>query len=56
MAYKILDMNYVKSHVHQYWDSKMFTQPQIIEMVMKWTSYYIDDRLKIVEYVKTLQN
>jgi hypothetical protein len=54
MAYKVLDMQYAKVSVHQYWDSKMFTQEKMIEIVMKWTAYYIDDRLKIVEYVKTL--
>lgn len=54
MGYKALDMEYVKSHIHQYWDSKFFNTQQMIDMVMKWTAYYIDDRLKIVEYVKKL--
>jgi hypothetical protein len=54
MPYKVLDIKDAKITVHLYWDSKFFTQKQMIDIVMRWTAYYIDDRLAIVEYVKTL--
>lgn len=53
--YKVFDFHYCKKTIDMYYTSRYITKKDLKKIVMSWIVYYIDDRKKLVKYIKTLK-